>query len=66
MKTNKINTFFCFHPSIADKIIAFQYYCIENKNFARLFTTGNRSEILFCMLQLAITFNELQIHVIKS
>lgn len=50
----------------ADKIIAFQYYCIENKNFERLINTGNRGEILFYMLQLAITFNELQIDVIKS
>lgn len=50
----------------ADKIIAFQYYCIENKNFVRLFNAGNRGEILFYMLQLAITFNELQIHVFKS
>ena len=47
-----------FHIA-ADKINTFQYYCIENKSFAKLIETNNKAQMLVAMLQLASTFNEL-------
>lgn len=47
-----------FHIA-ADKINTFQYYCIENKSFAKLIETNNKAQMLIAMLQLASTFNEL-------
>ena len=47
-----------FHIA-ADKINTFQYYCIENKSFAKLLETNNKAQMLVAMLQLASTFNEL-------
>lgn len=47
-----------FHIA-ADKINTFQYYCIENKSFAKLLATNNKPQMLIAMLQLASTFNEL-------
>jgi hypothetical protein len=47
-----------FHIA-ADKINTFQYYCIENKSFAKLIETNNKAQMLIAMLQLAATFNEL-------
>ncbi|MEM0576783.1 hypothetical protein [Flavobacterium polysaccharolyticum] len=47
-----------FHIA-ADKITTFQYYCIENKSFAKLLETNNKAQMLIAMLQLASTFNEL-------
>ena len=47
-----------FHIA-TDKINTFQYYCIENKSFAKLIETNNKAQMLVAMLQLASTFNEL-------
>ena len=47
-----------FHIA-TDKINTFQYYCIENKSFAKLIETNNKAKMLVAMLQLASTFNEL-------
>ena len=47
-----------FHIA-TDKINTFQYYCIENKSFAKLLETNNKAQMLVAMLQLASTFNEL-------
>lgn len=43
-----------------DKINAFHYYCIENSALAKLIESNNKAQILLAMLQLAVTFNELQ------
>ena len=46
-----------FHIA-TDKINTFQYYCIENKSFAKLIEPNNKALMLVAMLQLASSFNE--------